>query len=132
MKFYAIKPGITYFGHEIYEIEIEIEGNRIKGVYKGKMLSREEKIWAILEGIFYGFLGRIFFGTPGMVLVALGSPDVEIRIGKPEEDERKNFSFEFKKIKIGKRKMKVKNNKKKLKFIISEGVSNELRTIYSK
>jgi hypothetical protein len=123
VKFYAIKPGFTYFGYEIYELEIS-EG-KIKGVYLGKMFNRREKLSILLKSIMYALLGGYFFGTPGYAMAALASPDTGLKIGQPEKDERKNFSYDMNEVKIKisrRRKMLKIKGKRKHEFIVEADV----------
>lgn len=130
MEFHAVKLGFTYFGCEVYRIEIA--DGKIKGIYLGKMLSRREKISVLLESIFYALLGGYFFGTPGYVMAVLASPDIEAKIGKPERDERKDFCYLIKKCHI---KMKVKKGllvikcKKRWKFMVERNILKEIAKI---
>ena len=68
MEFHAVKLGFTYFGCEIYRMEI-VDG-KMKGTYLGKMLSRREKISVLLESIFYA----LFYFKKGVK--ALNRPSV--------------------------------------------------------
>ena len=133
MKFYAIKPGFTYFGYEIYELEIGEE--KIKGVYLGKMFSRREKFSILLNSIMYALLGGYFFGTPGYVMAALASPRIALKIGQPEEDERKNFSYDMNevRIKISRRRKLLKiKGKRRHKFIVRDDDLKEITKLIPK
>jgi len=125
VKFYAVKPGFTYFGCKVYRIEVA--NGIIKGKYLGKMLSRKEKFSVLLESIFYALLGGYFFGTPGYVMAVLASPDIEARVGKPEKDERKDFCYSLEdcRIKIKKGLLKIKGEKK-WKFIVEKDILQEI------
>ncbi len=130
MEFHAIKPGITYYGCEVYKIEID--GRMIRGKYLGKMLSRREKAGIILKSIFYALLGGYFFGTPGYAMAVLASPDIKAKIGEPEEDASKDFcySMEQVRIKINARKgiLKIKGEKK-WKFFVEKGILEKISKV---
>ncbi len=99
MEFHAVKLGFTYFGCEIYRMEI-VDG-KMKGTYLGKMLSRREKISVLLEGIFYALLGGYFFGIS------------EYRDKKREAGEERKKGF-------------LLSCKKKWKFVVERNILEEI------